>query len=39
MCDPTEFLDLVSGDGLSKRPNMDYNEYTYCYGGRGSDKN
>ncbi|XP_011495587.1 PREDICTED: teneurin-m [Ceratosolen solmsi marchali] len=27
-------LDLVPpGEGLLKRPSMDYNEYTYCYGG------
>ncbi|KAL7287028.1 hypothetical protein TKK_0018773 [Trichogramma kaykai] len=31
-------LDLVPpGEALLKRPSMDYNEYTYCYGaGRGS---
>jgi len=33
MCDPTALLDLVPGEGLLKRPSMDYNEYTYCYGG------
>jgi len=32
MCDPTVLLDLVPGEGLLKRPSMDYNEYTYCYG-------
>lgn len=37
MCDPTALLDLVPGEGLLKRPSMDYNEYTYCYGAhRGS---
>lgn len=36
MCDPTALLDLVPSKGLLKRPSMDYNEYTYCYGaGRG----
>ncbi|KAI4504605.1 hypothetical protein M0802_000155 [Mischocyttarus mexicanus] len=33
MCDPTALLDLVPSEGLLKRPSMDYNEYTYCYGG------
>lgn len=33
MCDPTALLDLVPDEGLLKRPCMDYNEYTYCYGG------
>ncbi|OAD52325.1 Teneurin-3 [Eufriesea mexicana] len=33
MCDPTALLDLVPSKGLLKRPSMDYNEYTYCYGG------
>ena len=33
MCDPTALLDLVPSQGLLKRPSMDYNEYTYCYGG------
>lgn len=33
MCDPTALLDLVPGEGLLRRPSMDYNEYTYCYGG------
>lgn len=36
MCDPTALLDLVPDEALLKRPCMDYNEYTYCYGaGRG----
>lgn len=32
-------LDLIQpGEALLKRPSMDYNEYTYCYGGvRGSE--
>ena len=34
MCDSTvDLADLVPGEGLLKRPSMDYNEYTYCYGG------
>lgn len=36
MCDPTALLDLVPDEQLIKRSCIDYNEYTYCYGARGS---